>query len=73
MKNGAKSIDYTLKAAADEGSLAEAEDLANNGEVLTVASGSTEGSASIKGDVEGNPSTGGHEYSDTLTFTVDVE
>lgn len=73
LKKGESSIDYTLKAAATEGALTEAENLEDNGEVLSVAAGTATGKASIKGEISGNPSTGGEAYTDTLTFTVTVE
>lgn len=73
LKKGESSIGYELKAAADENALAQAENLENNGEVLSVAAGTATGKASIKGEISGSPSTGGEAYTDTLTFTVTVE
>lgn len=65
-----KSIDYHLKAAADENGLGTAQDLQNEGVVLTVSSGETEGSAKMQATVDNAPATGGKEYTDTLTFEV---
>ena len=67
---GDKTIDYTLKAAANEGGLADAGDLTDGGTVLEVKAGTESGSASIKGEVSGNPATGEDTYSDTLNFSV---
>ncbi len=71
--SGDKSIDYTLKAATTEGELESASPLEDNGTVLEVKVGETEGNASIIGEVSGTPATGEDTYSDTLTFSVEVE
>ncbi len=68
LKNGGESIAYELKVAAQEDGLEEAEALRDGGTVLSVSG--TTGSTYIGAYVEGNPSTGGEAYTDTLTFTI---
>lgn len=61
-------IGYTLKVAAQQDGLTEAGALTQNGTVLTVTGDS--GSTYIGAYVDGNPSTAGEAYTDTLTFTI---
>ena len=44
-----------------------------NGSILDVTAGQNSGESYIKVEVEGNKSTGGKTYKDTLTFTADVK
>ena len=69
-ESGDKTIEYTVK----KGDNSEQNTSVNRGDaVLEVQSSATEGEAYIKAEVEGNKSTGGKNYKDTLTFTVEVE
>lgn len=62
------TIPYELKVAEAEGGLGAAQKLTEGGTVLTVSGAS--GSTYIGAYVTGNPSTGGEECTDTLTFTI---
>lgn len=67
---GSKKIEYSVKKGTTEG---EQNDVVSaGGSILEVASGTTSGEAYIKAEVEGNKSTGGKNYKDTLTFNASV-
>lgn len=65
---GDDELDYELKIATSQEGLTEATALEQNGEVLNVIGDS--GSTWIGAYVANDPSTGGEEYTDTLTFTI---
>lgn len=68
---GTKTIDYTVKKGASQDTQ---ETVVNvNGSILDVTAGQNSGESYIKVEVEGNKSTGGKTYKDTLTFTADVK
>ena len=67
---GDGTINYTVKKGASQDTQ---ETVVNvNDSILDVTAGQNSGESYIKVEVEGNKSTGGKEYKDTLTFTASV-
>ena len=70
---GSETMEYSLKKGTDSKNVNS--EVAVNGEVLTVTGtdgSEVSGKAYIKAEVEGNKSTGGKTYKDTLTFHAEV-
>ncbi len=65
-----KTIDYTVKKGDEQNTQETTVNV--NDSILEVTGGETKKDSYIKAEVEGNKSTGGKDYKDTLTFTATV-